>query len=546
MAKTFVGSRVRQLRSERGFSQAALAQMLEISPSYLNQIEHDVRPLTVAVLLRITEVFGVDATFFASQDDTRLVAELREVTMDRDLDVDVDPAEIADIVGAHPTLARAMVNLHRRYRLTTTQLAAATEDRFPSARQRHRLDHHAARGGARLLLPTAELSARTRHRRRGTHRRHADAPRRPGRRSVRPAAVRCTASPIIRRIDLGDSVLHRYDPATKPLEIGDHLSSGQSVFRLAAELAYLEFGDLIDKLVDEGKFTSDESRTLARLGLANYFAAATVLPYGQFHDVAEKFRYDVERLSAFYSVSYETICHRLSTLQRPSMRGVPFSFVRVDRAGNMSKRQSATGFHFSSSGGTCPLWNVYETFANPGKILVQIAQMPDGRNYMWVARTVERRASRYGQPGKTFAIGLGCELRHAQRLVYSEGLVTGDPMSSDPDRGGLPGVRAGQLPAARIPRARPRARPRRAPQHGVALPGEAAMSDTRTDPARRFQGTRPAQLGDRQGRRPRHPQATVQPDERARPAPAAVPGLAAAVGASAVCGQAVPPRRRDR
>ena len=130
VAKTFVGSRVRQLRSERGFSQAALAQMLEISPSYLNQIEHDVRPLTVAVLLRITEVFGVDATFFASQDDTRLVAELREVTMDRDLDIDVDLAEIADIVNAHPTLARAMVNLHRRYRITTTQLAAATEDRF--------------------------------------------------------------------------------------------------------------------------------------------------------------------------------------------------------------------------------------------------------------------------------------------------------------------------------------------------------------------------------------------------------------------------------
>jgi predicted transcriptional regulator len=194
------------------------------------------------------------------------------------------------------------------------------------------------------------------------------------------------------------------------------------VFKLATELAYLEFGDLIDAMVDEGVFTSAESRTLARLGLANYFAAATVLPYRQFHDVAENFRYDVERLSAFYSVSYETVAHRLSTLQRPSMRGVPLSFVRVDRAGNMSKRQSATGFHFSSSGGTCPLWNVYETFANPGKILVQVAQMPDGRHYMWVARTVERRASRYGQPGKTFAIGLGCELRHAHRLVYSEGL----------------------------------------------------------------------------------------------------------------------------
>src|SRR6185295_9338284 len=130
VAKTFVGSRVRQLRSERGFSQAALAQMLEISPSYLNQIEHDVRPLTVAVLLRITEVFGVDATFFASQDDTRLVAELREVTLDRDLDVDLDPAEVAEVVSAYPAVAKAMVNLHRRYRITTAQLAAATEDRF--------------------------------------------------------------------------------------------------------------------------------------------------------------------------------------------------------------------------------------------------------------------------------------------------------------------------------------------------------------------------------------------------------------------------------
>ncbi len=423
--KTFVGSRVRQLRNERGFSQAALAQMLGISPSYLNQIEHDVRPLTVAVLLRITEVFGVDATFFASQDDTRLVAELREVTMDRDLDIDADLPEIADMVAAHPALARAMVNLHRRYRITTAQLAAATEDRFSDGsgsgsitmpheevrdyfyqRQNylHELDTAAEDLTIRMRMHRGDLAGELSDRLTAVHGVH-----------------------IVKRIDLGETVLHHFDPASKTLEMSNHLSPGQQVFKMAAELAYLEFGDLIDTMVDEGKFTSDESRKLARLGLANYFAAAAVLPYRQFHDVTESFRYDIERLSAFYSVSYETICHRLSTLQRPSMRGVPFSFVRVDKAGNMSKRQSATGFHFSSSGGTCPLWNVYDTFANPGKILVQVAQMPDGRNYMWVARTVERRASRYGQPGKTFAIGLGCELRHANRLVYSEGLdLSGD------------------------------------------------------------------------------------------------------------------------
>ncbi|CAM3257490.1 acetate metabolism transcriptional regulator RamB [Mycobacterium colombiense] len=426
MSKTFVGSRVRQLRNERGFSQAALAQMLEISPSYLNQIEHDVRPLTVAVLLRISEVFGVDATFFSSQDDTRLVAELREVTMDRDLDIDVDPTEVAEMVSAHPGLARAVVNLHRRYRITTAQLAAATEERFSDGS-----------GSGSITMPHEEVRDYFYQRQNYLHEldtaaedltikmrlHHGDLARELTRRLTEVHGVH-----INRRIDLGDTVLHRYDPTTKTLEFSNHLSLGQQVFKMAAELAYLEFGDLIDTLVEEGKFTSDESHTLARLGLANYFAAATVLPYRQFHDVAENFRYDVERLSSFYSISYETIAHRLSTLQRPSMRGVPFSFVRVDRAGNMSKRQSATGFHFSSSGGTCPLWNVYETFANPGKILVQIAQMPDGRNYMWVARTVERRAARYGQPGKTFAIGLGCELRHAHRLVYSEGLdVSGEP-----------------------------------------------------------------------------------------------------------------------
>jgi predicted transcriptional regulator len=152
-------------------------------------------------------------------------------------------------------------------------------------------------------------------------------------------------------------------------------------------------------------------------------------------------------------VSYETIAHRLSTLQRPSMRGVPFSFIRVDRAGNMSKRQSATGFHFSSSGGTCPLWNVYETFANPGKILVQIAQMPDGRNYMWVARTVERRAARYGQPGKDLRdrTGLRTPPRSPARLLGRTRFVRGPKDCGHTDRRGLPVCERDNCPQRAFP-----------------------------------------------------------------------------------------------
>ena len=277
MSKTFVGSRVRQLRSERGFSQAALAQMLDISPSYLNQIEHDVRPLTVAVLLRITEVFGVDATFFASQDDTRLVAELREVTMDRDLDIDIDPPEVAEMVSAHPTLARAVVNLHRRYRITTAQLAAATEERYSDGS-----------GTGSITMPHEEVRDYFYQRQNYLHEldtaaedltvqmrlHHGDLARELTRRLTEVHGVH-----INRRIDLGDTVLHRFDADTKTLEISNHLSTGQQVFKMAAELAYLEFGDLIDSMVEEGKFTSDESHTLARLGLANYFAGrGTALP----------------------------------------------------------------------------------------------------------------------------------------------------------------------------------------------------------------------------------------------------------------------------
>ena len=419
MSKTFVGVRLRQLRTERGLSQASLAKTLEISASYLNQIEHDVRPLTVPVLLRISEVFGVDTTFFSSQDDTRLIAEMREVALDQEMGIDADAHEIAEMVSTHPGLAKAMVNMHRRFRNTTAQLAAATEDRFSDGSgsgsitmpheevrdyfyQRQNYIHDLDTAAEELTSGCVSIAATSRAKSPGVWKRFT---------TCRSFAESTSA----RTFCIGTT------PEPGPGDLS-HLSGGQQVFKFATELAYLEHGDLLDSLVAEGNFTSEESVSLARLGLANYFAAATVLPYSQFHDVAEDFRYDIERMSAFYSASYETICHRLSTLQRPKLRGVPFMFVRVDRAGNMSKRQSATGFHFSTSGGTCPLWNVYETFSYPGKIMPQIAQMPDGRRYLWVARTVERRAARYGQPQKIFAIGLGCEIRHAHRLVYGDGL----------------------------------------------------------------------------------------------------------------------------
>ena len=179
-------------------------------------------------------------------------------------------------------------------------------------------------------------------------------------------------------------------------------------------------------------FTSDASRSLAQRGLASYFAAATVMPYALMHSEAERSGYDVEYLCQVFGVGYESVASRLSTLQRDNLRGIPFTFVRVDRAGNMSKRQSATGVHFSNNGGTCPLWNVYETFTQPGIISRQLAQMPDGRNYLWISRAVQHHQGRFGDTNKLFAIGLGCEARHADRTVYAEGLDLKDLSSATP------------------------------------------------------------------------------------------------------------------
>jgi predicted transcriptional regulator len=222
--------------------------------------------------------------------------------------------------------------------------------------------------------------------------------------------------------DLPSGNERKYDSKTNTLYLAPGLRPGQRAFQLGTQIAMLAFDRELTSLVDGAGFTSQEARGLARIGLANYFAGALIMPYGRFLAAAEARRYDIELLGYEFGVGFETVCHRLSSLQRQGARGVPFFFVRVDRAGNISKRQSATDFHFSRVGGTCPLWNVYEAFASPGRILTQLARMPDERTYLWIARTVSHARGKYGAPTKTFAVALGCDVRHAERVIYSEGI----------------------------------------------------------------------------------------------------------------------------
>lgn len=426
--KIYAHAKLRRLRRERGMNQVELARALGLSTSYLNQIEHSQRPLTAPVLLRIAEVFGVDPEFFSEADEERLATALRAALGDEACGAPVPQEEAADVARDHPEVARALVALHQRYRDAAERVVAlaAPEDTaallptephdevrdFFYAHHNHfgDLDAAAERTAAALGLGPAG--------------RAADA-------LVERLAVRHRVK-VVRADPERSADARHFDAGSGLLLLSPWLSEGQRAFQLATQLALLEHAALLDALVASSVLGSSRSAGLARIGLANYFAGALLMPYTAFHRAAEELRYDIELLQARFGVGFETVCHRLSTLQRTGHRGVPFSFLRADRAGNISKRQSATDFHFSRLGGTCPLWTVYEAFSAPGRILTQVAEMPDGKRYFWVARTVTRGGFGHRAPRAEFAVALGCELRHAQRLVYAAGIALDDPRSATP------------------------------------------------------------------------------------------------------------------
>jgi predicted transcriptional regulator len=191
---------------------------------------------------------------------------------------------------------------------------------------------------------------------------------------------------------------------------------------LAFQIAALGFSDLIEIELSLANFRSREAIDVCRVGLSNYAAGALLMPYSRFVGAARSARHDTEVLATQFGASLEQVCHRLSTLQRPGARGVPLYFVRLDAAGNITKRHSATRFRFARFGGACPLWNVHDASASPERFFAQLSEMPDGVRYLSVARAIVKPAGSYSSPGRRYVLGFGCELEHAREIVYSDGL----------------------------------------------------------------------------------------------------------------------------
>jgi predicted transcriptional regulator/transcriptional regulator with XRE-family HTH domain len=426
MKMMLIGGKLRRLRQERHFTQAQMAAELGISPSYLNLIESNRRPVTARVLVQLADKFKIEIGSLATVDEERLSSELMEALSDPIFEEhDVKASDVRDVVGSLPSIGQVLIALYRSHRHSA-----------PPADPLARLDDGGAMAGL-TNLPTEEVSEFIQTRSNhfpdlekaaeelwrdndiALHTLHHDLIRV----LTQRLAVQVEIVPAARMTGL----LRNYNPLTRRLELSEMLPLASRTFQLAHQIAFLAYRPQLEFLSAGGKLTTPAADALARTALANYFAAAVMMPYDRFIEAARSTRYDIEVLQRRFAVSFEQVCHRLTTLRRPGNEGIPFHLIRVDIAGNISKRFSASGIHIARFGAACPRWNVYDAFMTPGMVRVQVSEMPDGQAFFCLARTVETPGhgvprSSLRSPMEKRAIALGCALHHAREIVYADGL----------------------------------------------------------------------------------------------------------------------------
>jgi predicted transcriptional regulator/transcriptional regulator with XRE-family HTH domain len=412
--KLYAGAKLRELRTRLSHTQKDFAAKLGVSLPYLNQMENNNRPVSTTVVLALAQEFGLDVTELSEGDSERLVSDMREALADPVFAETLPPlADLRLAASNAPAFAHAFLELHRTYRQMQERLASLDEAlgredarATPSPWEEVRDFFHYCDNYIDAVDRAAEHFAG----------------RQGGYRNIRIAAVAMLGNSGV-TVDFADTdMLRHYDKETKTLVLSRRAPPESQTFQLLLQVALVKQDALLEATLDLARFHSPEARAIAKIGLANYFAGAALMPYAAFQEVAGNCRHDLEVLAGHFGASIEQVAHRLSTLQRPGAKGIPFFFVRVDQAGTITKRHSATRLQFARFGGACPLWNVHSAFERSGQFLRQLAETPDGVRYISLARGVTKPAGRYGAPIRRYAIALGCEVRHARDLVYADGL----------------------------------------------------------------------------------------------------------------------------
>ena len=419
----YMGPRLRRLRRDLGLTQANMATDLDISASYVALLERNQRPLTADMLLRLARTYQLDLATLATDGHDDAIARLQTVLKDPIFaDIDVPALETTDVVTGFPGITEAFLRLHTAWREENLALAdskvefwgagtpghdnldpVAEARRFLAARRNNfpGLDD-AAEGLATAIAEAGGL--------------------------VAYLAARHTLK--VRRLpaDVMGGATRRFDRHRDAVLLDDSLDNASQSFQLALQLAWLELRPEIDAPLATASFHSEGGQRLAQKALASYAAAAVLMPYAAFARAAQRRHYDIEALGRQFGTSFEQTAHRLTTLQKPGDEAVPFFFIRVDPAGNVSKRLDGAGFPFARHGGACPLWAVHQAFRRPREIITQWIELPDGQRFFSIARSVTAGGGAHGTARVERAIALGCSAEHAGNLIY-----TMEPGSPGPD-----------------------------------------------------------------------------------------------------------------
>jgi XRE family transcriptional regulator, fatty acid utilization regulator len=427
-SKLFIGRKIRELRETHRMTQAAFAERIGISTSYLNQIENNQRSVSAAVLLALAESFRLDIADLSSGESDRLLSALSEALGDPLFETWRPSLQELKLVAQNaPGFAHALIAAHQAYRRNSEQLASfddtlgrANAVGEPSAYEEVRdffhfvdnyineLDVAAEELAGRLSLPGRDPFAtladylESRHGV-GTQQESAD-----------------------------DALIRRFDPSRRTLHLNPYSPVSTRSFQIAFQIGEIEMSASIASIADAAGFRTSEANDICRIGLANYFAGALMMPYRAMLESARELRHDLDLLSARFGASLEQVAHRLSTLQRQGRKGIPVFFARIDRAGNITKRHSAAKLQFARFGAACPLWNVHQAFERPGRIIRQLAETPDGVRYLCLATDIAKGGGGFRAPQRRYAIALGCEVAHAGDFVYADDLDLSNRAAFDP------------------------------------------------------------------------------------------------------------------
>jgi predicted transcriptional regulator/DNA-binding XRE family transcriptional regulator len=396
------------MRRELGLTQQVMAEDLGISPSYIALIERNQRPVTADMLLRLARTYRLDVTDLASEDAEDYARRIADVLRDPIFaDIDMPSLEVSDLATSFPGISEALLRLHGAYVREQQALA-------------QRRGHH---GTGETHDPVDEAQAFLAARRNYIDSLDRRAEDLAAEIESEGGVAGFLAKKGVRLRFLPPDVLvdalRRFDRHNQQLLIGDTLDGASRAFQIALHVAYSSLRAEIGQVVRQEIFTSKTAETLVRRGLAAYAAAAIVMPYERFIRVAEARRYDVAAIAGVFGASFEQVAHRLTTMQRVGREGVPLFFVRVDEAGNVSKRLDGAGFAFAAHGGGCPLWSVHQTFRRPGEVLTQWLELPDGQRFLSIARTVDGPSRPFGEQRTLHAIALACAAQDASRLIYA-------------------------------------------------------------------------------------------------------------------------------